>query len=83
MDRSRSSDVDGDEFGVRDPPSPQQSRGFEVVNRPKNAQRGSSHSVNGPLDHGSGRTATHTTMRLGEISWLSRRRMVNRVVCIC
>lgn len=82
VDRSRSSDVDGDEFGVvRDPPSPQQSRGFEVVNRPKNAQRGSSYSVNNHTDHGSGRTATHTTMRLGEISWLSRRRMVNTVVC--
>ena len=80
MDRSKSSDADGDEFGVRDPPSPRQSRGFEVVNRPKNAQRGSSYSVNGPIDHGSGRTVTHTPMRLGEISWLSRRRMVNTVV---
>jgi len=81
MDRSRSSDADGDEFGARDPPSPRQSRGFEVVNRPKNAQRASSYSVSGPVDHGSSRTAARTPMRLGEISWLSRRRMVNTVVC--
>ena len=82
-DRSRSSDADGDEFGVGDPPSPRQSRGFEVVNRPKNAQRVSSYNVSGPIDHGSGRTAAHTPMRLREMSWLSRRRMVNSVVCTC
>jgi hypothetical protein len=79
-DKSRSSDADGDEFGVRDPPSPRQSRGFEVVNRPKNAQRVSSHGVSGSIEHGSGRTAAHTPMRLRDMSWLSRRRMVNTVV---
>ena len=75
------SDTDGDEFCVRDPPSPRQSRGFEIVNRPKNAQRSSSHSTSGLIDHGHGRTVARTPMRLGEISWLSRRRMVNTVVC--
>ena len=81
IDRSRSSDADGDEFGVRDPPSPPQSRGFEVVNRAKNAQRTSSHSMNGTTDHGPGHRGARTPMRLGEISWLNRRRMVNSVVC--
>jgi len=80
-DRSRSSDADGDEFGVRDIPSPPQSRGFEVVNRAKNAQRTSSHSAGGLTDHSLGHRRTHTPVRLGEISWLNRRRMVNSVVC--
>lgn len=80
MDRSRSSDADGEEFGVRDPPTPRQSRGFEVVNRPKNAHRASSHSMSGLTDHSLGHTGTRATMRLGDISWLSRRRMVNSVV---
>jgi len=81
MDRSGLSDAEGDEFGVRNPPSPRQSRGFEVVNRPKNAQRASSHSMSGLLDHNVGRAGPHAPMRLGEVSWLSRRRMVNTVVC--
>ena len=77
-DRSRSSDTDGDEFSARDPPSSQQSKGFEVVNRPKNAPTASSHGM-GFIDRG--RTGARTPMRLGEISWLSRRRMVNTMVC--
>lgn len=82
MDHSASVDIDGDEFGVRDPPSPspRPSRGFEIVNRPKNAQRASSHSMSGLLDHSPPRAATHLPMRLGDISWLNRRRMVNTVV---
>lgn len=85
IDRSTSNDVDGDEFGVRDPPFPlpQPSTGFEVVNRPKNAQRASSHSMSGLLDHSPPRMGTHIPMRLGDISWLNRRRMVNTVVCTC
>lgn len=73
----RSVDADADEFGTRDPPSPRPSRGFEVVNRPQTAQRTSSHSMSGLLDHGNGRA------RLGDISWLNRRRMVNTLVCVC
>ncbi|KAF9651158.1 hypothetical protein BDM02DRAFT_980375 [Thelephora ganbajun] len=79
MDRSRSSDTDGDDFGVRDPPSPRPSRGFEVVNRPKNDQRASSHGMSGFVDHSRGRAGAHTAIRLGEMSWLNRRRMVNTV----
>ena len=78
MDRSRSSDTEGDEFGVRDPPSSGQSRGFEVVNRSKHTRGASSHSMSGFIDHGIARPQTPT--RLGEISWLNRRRMVNTVV---
>lgn len=81
MDRSRSSDTDGDEFGVRDPPSPRQAKGFEVVNRPRHTQRASSHSMSGLIDHGPDRVGGYIPMRLGEINWLSRRRMVNTVVC--
>ena len=83
MDRNTSNDADGDEFGVRDPPSPspRPSKGFEVVNRPKNVQRASSHSMSGLLDHSPPRGGTHIPMRLGDMSWLSRRRMVNTVVC--
>ena len=80
MDRSRSSDAEGDEFGVRDPPSPRQSRGFEVVNRPKHTQRVSSHSTGGVTDHSPGRAGTRIPSRLGDISWLNRRRMVNSMV---
>jgi len=78
MDRSRSSDTDGDEFGMRDAPSPGQSRGFEVVNRSKHTRGASSHSMSGLIDYGIPRPQTPT--RLGEISWLNRRRMVNTVV---
>ena len=84
MDRSTSNDVDGDEFGVRDPPSPspRPSRGFDVVNRPKHTQRASSHSMSALLDHSpAAHAGTHTPMRLGDISWLNRRRMVNTMVC--
>ena len=77
-DRSRSSDTEGDEFGVRDAPSSGQSRGFEVVNRSKHTRGASSHSMSGLIDHGIARPQTPT--RLGEISWLNRRRMVNTVV---
>ena len=80
MDRSRASDTDGDEFGVRDPPSPRQSKGFEVVNRPQHTQRISSHSTNGLVDHGPSRVGARPPTRLGDISWLNRRRMVNSVV---
>ena len=78
-DWSRTSDTEGDEFGVRDPPSPEQSKGFEVVNRSKHTRGASSHSMSGLIDHGIARP--HTPSRLGEISWLNRRRMVNTVVC--
>lgn len=81
IDRSRSSDTEGDEFGVRDPPSPRQSKGFEVVNRSKHTRGASSQSMSGLIDHGFSRTGAHTPTRLGEISWLNRRRMVNTVVC--
>ena len=77
------SDTDGDEFGVRDPPSPRQSRGFEVVNRPQHAQRVSSHSMSGLIDHSPGRAGARPPTRLGDISWLNRRRMVNSVVRTC
>ena len=85
MDRTTSNDAEGDEFGVRDlpSPSPRPSKGFEVVNRPKTAQRASSHSMSGLLDHSLPHAGTHVPMRLGDMSWLSRRRMVNTVVCTC
>jgi len=79
MDWSRPSDAEGDEFGVRDPPPPEQSKGFEVVNRSKHTRGASSHSMSGLIDYGLARP--HTPTRLGEISWLDRRRMVNTVVC--
>jgi hypothetical protein len=78
MERSRSSDTEADEFGVADSPSPPRpSRGFEVVNRQRHAQRGSSHSMSGLIDHGPGGAGAHVPTRLGDISWLNRRRMVN------
>lgn len=83
-DHGASVDTDGDEFGVVPPsPSPRPSRKFEVVNRPKNAQRASSNSMSGLLDHSPPRAAAYIPMRLGDINWLSRRRMVNTVVRVC
>ena len=84
MERSRSSDTEADEFGVADSPSPPRpSRGFEVVNRQRHTHRGSSHSMSGLVDHGPGGAGTHVPTRLGDISWLNRRRMVNSMVCTC
>lgn len=83
LDRNTSNDTEGgDEFGTRDPPSPtpRPSKGFEVVNRPKNTHRASSHSMSGLLDYSPPHAGTHIPMRLGDMSWLSRRRMVNTVV---
>ena len=80
MDQGTS--VDADEFGARDPPSPspRPTKGFEVVNRPKSTQRASSHSMSGLLDYSPPRPGAYIPMRLKDMSWLNRRRMVNTVV---